>query len=108
MRSSRAPLFLEGALVRTIPDTRPGIGPEHSVAAYGTIADVKAEGGWHYRVKSMHTGRSGPWVPEELFPLQVICYRLLNLVLIFIYSISYLFIYLFICLFVCLFVCLLV
>ena len=49
------------------PDTRPGIGPEHSVAAYGTIADVKAEVGWHYRVKSVHDGRNGPRVPEERY-----------------------------------------
>ena len=60
VRSSRAPLFLEGALVRTIPDTRPGIGPEDSVATYGTVAEARAEG-----VKSVHIGRSGPWVSEE-------------------------------------------
>jgi len=54
-----------GAHVHVKPDTRPGIGPEHSVAAYGTIVDVKAEGGWHYKIKSVHDGRSGPWVPEE-------------------------------------------
>ena len=62
---SDPPAFLVGAHVRVIPDTRPGIGPEHSFAAYGTISDVKAEGGWLYRVKSTHTGRSGAWVPEE-------------------------------------------
>ena len=121
---SDPPAFLVGAHVHVKPDTRPGIGPEHSVAAYGTIADVKAEGGCHYRIKSVHDGRGGPWVPEERyshlsfcfstapFPLPVICYRLLNLVLIFIHLISYLFthlffVYLFIYLFVCLFDCLL-
>jgi hypothetical protein len=62
---SEPPAFLVGAHVHVKPDTRPGIGPEHSVAAYGTIADVKAEEGWHYKIKSVHDGRSGPWVPEE-------------------------------------------
>ena len=62
---SEPPLFCVGALVRTIPDTRPGIGPEHSVATYGTVVEARAEGGWLYRVKSTHTGRSGVWVPEE-------------------------------------------
>ena len=51
--------------MRTIPDTRSGIGPEHSVATYGTVVEARAEGGWHYRVKSLHIGRSGPWVPED-------------------------------------------
>ena len=62
---SEPPLFCVGALVRTIPDTRPGIGPEHSVTTYGTVVEARAEGGWLYRVKSAHTGRKGPWVPKE-------------------------------------------
>jgi len=62
---SEPPVFCLGALVRTIPDTRPGIGPEHSVATYGAVAEPRAEGGWHYKIKSVHDGRSGPWVPEE-------------------------------------------
>ena len=41
---SEPPLFCVGALVRTIPDTRPGIGVEHSVATYGTVAEARAEG----------------------------------------------------------------
>jgi len=67
-----------------MPDTRPGIGPKDSVGTYGTVAEARAEG-----VKSVHIGRSGPWVPEErnfhlsfyfptaLFPLPVVCYRLI-------------------------------
>ena len=54
-----------GARVQCVPDTASGIAPEHSVAVYGTIAEVKAEGGWMYRIKSMHTGRNGPWMPEH-------------------------------------------
>ena len=51
---SDPPAFLVGTHVRVKPDTRPGIGPEHSVATYGTVAEARAEG-----------GRSSPWVPEE-------------------------------------------
>jgi hypothetical protein len=117
---SDPPAFLVGAHVRVKPDTRPGIGPEHLLAAYGTIADVKAEGGWYearaeggwlYRVKSTHTGRSGAWIPEEAL---LICYRLLiNLfvwmfVCLLICLLNCLFICLFVCLFVCLFACLFV
>ena len=74
------------------------------MAAYGTIVDVKAEGGWHYKIKSVHDGRSGPWVPEEEL---LICYRLLiNLfVWMFVCLLICLLNCLFICLFVCLFVC---
>ena len=64
---SDPPAFLVGAHVHVKPDTRPGIGPEHSVAAYGTIADVKADEGWHYRVKSVHDGRNCLRVPKERY-----------------------------------------
>ena len=59
---SEPPLFCVGALLRTIPDTRPGIGPEHSVATYGTVVEARAEGKWHYIIKSVHDGKRGPWI----------------------------------------------
>ena len=43
---SDPPLFLVGAHVYAKPETRTGIDPQHILAAYGTIAEVKAGGGW--------------------------------------------------------------
>ena len=58
------PAFQLNALVESIPDTTRGIDPEHSVALYGNIAAMKDEDGWWYRIKCMHTGRNGSWIPE--------------------------------------------
>ena len=58
-------LFEVGAQVQSVPDTAPGIPPEHSIAIYGTVAEVKAEECWWYRIKSMHSERNKVWVPEH-------------------------------------------
>jgi len=42
-------VFEVGAQFKIIPDTAPGIPPEHSIAIYGTVAKMKAEECWWYR-----------------------------------------------------------
>ena len=60
------PLFLLGALVHKLTDTRPGVDQEHSVVIYGTVAEVKAE------VILLGSAAAASAL--------LICYRLLNLV----------------------------
>jgi len=50
--------FNIGDLVRTIPDTTPGVHPSHSVAVYGSVISVShAADGYWYRVQANDCGR---------------------------------------------------
>ena len=60
-----AALFKIGDRVEAIPDTARGIDPKHSVAFYGTVAEVeKAETCWMYTLRSVQHARSHLTVPE--------------------------------------------
>jgi hypothetical protein len=58
-------LFAVGDLVRSIPDTTPGVAPCHSVAILGAIVELKIDGCWMYNIKALNDGRNTLWVPED-------------------------------------------
>ena len=61
-----AALFKIGDRVKAIPDTARGIDPKHSVAFYGTVAEVeKTETCWMYTLLSDQHARSHLTVPES-------------------------------------------
>jgi hypothetical protein len=45
-------LFAIGDLVRSIPDTTPGVAPCHSVAILGSIIELKIDGCRMYNIKA--------------------------------------------------------
>ena len=58
-------LYKIGDRVKAIPDTARGIDPKHSVAFYGTVAEVeKTETCWMYKLLSDQQARSHLTVPE--------------------------------------------
>ena len=60
-----AALYKIGDRVKAIPDTARGIDPKHSVAFYGTVAEVeKTETCWMYKLLSDQQARSHLTVPE--------------------------------------------
>ena len=67
---SEPPLFCVGALVRTIPDTRPGIGPEDSVATYGRLLKLELKELNLYILGGVAPG----CLKSELWRLRI-CYR---------------------------------
>ena len=61
-----AALYKIGDPVTVIPDTARGIDPKHSVAFYGTVAEVeKTEISWMYTLRSVQHARSHLTVPES-------------------------------------------
>ena len=64
------PMFQLNDLVESIPDTTRGVDPEHSIAVFGNIVAIKNEDGVWYRIKCIHSKRSGAWIPENRIKVQ--------------------------------------
>jgi hypothetical protein len=58
------PRYKLGDEVSTIPDSNAGIHPKHAEAIYGSVVELRFEGTWEVKVKSMHDGRNQVWTPE--------------------------------------------
>ena len=50
--------------MQSTPDTTPGVHPSQSVSVAGTVSEIKLEGGWFYKINSIHHSRNSIWVPE--------------------------------------------
>ena len=61
------PFFDIGELVESVPDTRPGIHPSQSVPMFGRLEEIKdpvGDGGFRYRISSIHHKQNMIWVEE--------------------------------------------
>ena len=61
------PFFEVGDLVESVPDTRPGIHPSLSVHIFGRLEEIRdpvGDGGFRYRISSIHHKQNMVWVEE--------------------------------------------